>query len=152
MSAPDNSQYSRGFGHPQGVPLQEFPIQKILNLMTLSWVGVSCRGQNLLKKPEEIPNLMTLPWAEEVGAHWGWNRGRTRYRDRFKSLIAELPHYNPILQKIKNGEAVNSDEANQRVELLHEEHRVVWDIFKAQLKSTFNFKRFSISLSICGTF
>lgn len=46
----------------------------------------------------------------------------TRYRDMVESLIAELTEHNPILQKIKGGEAVSSDEANQLAELLHEEH------------------------------
>lgn len=46
----------------------------------------------------------------------------SRYREMVESLIAELTEHNPILQKIKNGEAVNSDEANQLAELLHEEH------------------------------
>lgn len=46
----------------------------------------------------------------------------TRYREMVESLIAELTDHNPILQKIKNGEAVNSDEAQQLAELLHEEY------------------------------
>lgn len=46
----------------------------------------------------------------------------TRYREMVESLIAELTEHNPILQKIKNGETVNSDEAQQLAELLHEEH------------------------------
>lgn len=46
----------------------------------------------------------------------------TRYREMVESLIAELTEHNPILQKIKSGEAVSSDEANQLADLLHEEH------------------------------
>lgn len=45
-----------------------------------------------------------------------------RYREMVESLIAELTEHNLILQKIKHGEAVNSDEASQLAELLHEEH------------------------------
>ncbi len=45
----------------------------------------------------------------------------TRYREMVESLITELTEHNPILQKLKNGEAVNSDEANQLAELLNEE-------------------------------
>lgn len=45
----------------------------------------------------------------------------TRYREMVESLIAELTDHNPILQKIKNGEAVNSDDAQQLAELLIEE-------------------------------
>jgi type I restriction enzyme R subunit len=46
----------------------------------------------------------------------------TRYREMVESLIAELTEHNPILRKIKNGEAVNPDEATVLAELLHEEH------------------------------
>jgi type I restriction enzyme, R subunit len=46
----------------------------------------------------------------------------TRYREMVESLIAELTEHNPILRKIKNGEAVNPDEATALAELLHEEH------------------------------
>ena len=46
----------------------------------------------------------------------------TRYREMVETLIAELTEHNPILQKIKNGEAVSSGEADQLAELLHEEH------------------------------
>ncbi len=46
----------------------------------------------------------------------------TRYREMVESLIAELTEHNPILRKIKHGEAVNADEATALAELLHEEH------------------------------
>lgn len=46
----------------------------------------------------------------------------TRYREMVESLIAELTDHNPILLKIKNGETVNSDEAQQLADLLHAEH------------------------------
>ncbi|MBO1926205.1 DEAD/DEAH box helicase family protein [Thiomicrorhabdus sp. 6S2-11] len=46
----------------------------------------------------------------------------TRYREMVESLISQLTEHNPVLQKIKNGEEINSDEANQLAELLHEEH------------------------------
>jgi type I restriction enzyme R subunit len=46
----------------------------------------------------------------------------TRYREMVESLIAELTEHNQVLQKIKNGESVSSDEASQLAELLHEEH------------------------------
>ena len=39
-----------------------------------------------------------------------------------ENLIAELTEQNPVLQKIKNGQAVSSEEANELAELLHEEH------------------------------
>lgn len=46
----------------------------------------------------------------------------TRYREMVENLIAELTAHNPVLQKIKNGEPVSSEEANALAELLHEEH------------------------------
>lgn len=46
----------------------------------------------------------------------------TRYREMVENFIAELTLSNPVLQKIKNGEAVNTMEANELAELLHEEH------------------------------
>ncbi len=46
----------------------------------------------------------------------------SRYREMVESLIVELTEHNPILLKIKNGEAVSTDEATELAELLHEEH------------------------------
>jgi type I restriction enzyme R subunit len=46
----------------------------------------------------------------------------TRYREMVEALIAELTKHNPVLQKIKNGDAVSASEANELAELLHEEH------------------------------
>lgn len=46
----------------------------------------------------------------------------TRYREMVESLIAELTEHNVVLQKIKSGDAVTEQEANQLAELLHEEH------------------------------
>ena len=46
----------------------------------------------------------------------------TRYREMVEALIAELTEHNPILLKIKNGEAVTTDEATELANLLHEEH------------------------------
>lgn len=46
----------------------------------------------------------------------------TRYREMVESLISELTEHNVVLQKIKNGDAVTEQEANQLAELLHEEH------------------------------
>ncbi|TCK75650.1 type I restriction-modification enzyme R subunit C-terminal domain-containing protein [Acidipila rosea] len=39
-----------------------------------------------------------------------------------EALIAELTEHNPVLQRIKRGEAISADEADQLAELLHEEH------------------------------
>lgn len=46
----------------------------------------------------------------------------TRYRKMVEEFIAELTEHNPILQKIKNGEAVSALEAHELSELLQEEH------------------------------
>jgi type I restriction enzyme R subunit len=46
----------------------------------------------------------------------------SRYREMVEALIVELTEHNPVLQKIKNGEDVSNDEANELAELLHEEH------------------------------
>lgn len=46
----------------------------------------------------------------------------SRYREMVEALIAELTEHNPVLQRIKSGEAISADEADQLAELLHEEH------------------------------
>ena len=46
----------------------------------------------------------------------------SRYREMVEALIVELTEHNPVLQKVKNGEDVSNDEANELAELLHEEH------------------------------
>jgi type I restriction enzyme R subunit len=46
----------------------------------------------------------------------------SRYREMVEALIVDLTEHNPVLQKIKNGEDVSNDEANELAELLHEEH------------------------------
>lgn len=46
----------------------------------------------------------------------------SRYREMVEALIAELTEHNPILLKIKNGEAVTPEEAEALAELLHVEH------------------------------
>jgi len=46
----------------------------------------------------------------------------SRYREMVEALIAELTEYNPILSKIKNGEDITPNEANDLAELLHAEH------------------------------
>ncbi|MFV1468371.1 DEAD/DEAH box helicase family protein [Idiomarina sp. HB] len=46
----------------------------------------------------------------------------TRYREMVENLITELTEHNPVLIKIKNGEGVSPEEANELAELLNEEH------------------------------
>ena len=46
----------------------------------------------------------------------------SRYREMVEALIAELTEHNPLLLKIKNGEEVTPEEAEELAELLHAEH------------------------------
>ncbi|GAB4213612.1 MAG: hypothetical protein OHK0012_10050 [Synechococcales cyanobacterium] len=46
----------------------------------------------------------------------------SRYREMVEAVIAELTEHNPVLMKIKNGEAVMPEEAEALAELLHTEH------------------------------
>jgi type I restriction enzyme R subunit len=46
----------------------------------------------------------------------------SRYRDMVEALIAELTEHNPVLIKIKGGEAITPEEAQALAELLHAEH------------------------------
>lgn len=59
-------------------------------------------------------------WVEFGPHHEG--ASISRYREMVEALIAELTEHNPILLKIKNGEAVSADEATALAALLHEEH------------------------------
>lgn len=67
-----------------------------------------------------VDELHKKEWVEFGPQHEAVNI--SRYREMVEALIAELTEHNPVLQKIKNGEAVSSDEADQLAELLHEEH------------------------------
>jgi type I restriction enzyme R subunit len=60
----------------------------------------------------------------------------TRYREMVEALIAELTEHNPVLQKIKNGEAVSAMEANELAELLHEQHpHITEDLLRQAYKN-----------------
>jgi type I restriction enzyme R subunit len=59
----------------------------------------------------------------------------TRYREMVESLIAELTEHNPVLKKLKNGEAVTEAEAQELASLLHEEHP---NITEALLRQVYN--------------
>ena len=67
-----------------------------------------------------IDELHKKEWVEFGPQHEAANI--SRYREMVEALIAELTEHNPVLQKIKNGETVSADEADQLAELLHEEH------------------------------
>ncbi|MGP0594673.1 type I restriction endonuclease subunit R [Nitrospira sp. T9] len=60
----------------------------------------------------------------------------SRYREMVEEMITELTAHNPILQKIKNGEDVTPDEANELVELLHAEHpHITEDLLRQAYKN-----------------
>ncbi|RLC98979.1 MAG: restriction endonuclease subunit R, partial [Chloroflexota bacterium] len=46
----------------------------------------------------------------------------TRYREMVEALIMELTTSDPILQKLKNGNDIDADEATELAELLHAKH------------------------------
>ncbi len=46
----------------------------------------------------------------------------SRYREMVEALITELTEHNSVLLKIKNGEDVSPEEANELAELLHADH------------------------------
>jgi type I restriction enzyme R subunit len=46
----------------------------------------------------------------------------SRYKEMVETLIAELIEQNPILQKMKSGQSVTNEEAQQLADLLHEQH------------------------------
>lgn len=46
----------------------------------------------------------------------------SRYREMVESLVLALTENNPILQKIKQGQNINTTEVDQLAHLLHEEH------------------------------
>ncbi|PJK13482.1 restriction endonuclease subunit R [Lysobacteraceae bacterium NML120232] len=46
----------------------------------------------------------------------------SRYREMVENLIAELTEHNPVLQKIKNGEPVSTEEADALAAQLYQEH------------------------------
>jgi type I restriction enzyme R subunit len=57
----------------------------------------------------------------------------SRYREMVEALIAELTEHNPVLQKIKRGEAISADEADQLADLLHEEHPHITEVLLRQV-------------------
>lgn len=81
----------------------------------------------------------------------------TRYRDMVEALIADLTEHNSVLQKIKNGESVNADEANQLAELLHEEHPHITEdllrqVYKNRKAHFIQFMRHILGIEILKSF
>lgn len=67
-----------------------------------------------------VDELHTKEWVEFGPQHQAVSI--SRYREMVEALIAELIEHNPVLQKIKNGDAVGEAEVRQLAALLHEEH------------------------------
>jgi len=81
------------------------------------------REQNASPGPVHIDLTDTLhnkEWVEFGPQHEAVSI--SRYREMVEALIAELTEHNSILLKIKNGDAVTPDEAQELAELLHAEH------------------------------
>ena len=81
----------------------------------------------------------------------------TRYREMVEALIAELTEHNPILLKIKNGEQVTPDEANELAELLHEEHphiteNLLRQVYKNRKAHFIQFIRHILGLEVLQSF
>ena len=81
----------------------------------------------------------------------------TRYREMVETLISDLTEDNPVLKKIKNGEAVTEDEANQLAELLHEEHPHITEdllrqVYKNRKARFIQFIRHILGLEVLQSF
>ncbi len=62
--------------------------------------------------------------------------GIARYREMVEAMVLELTRNNPILQKIKNGEAISETEANHLVETLYNEHpHITEDLLRTVYKN-----------------
>lgn len=81
----------------------------------------------------------------------------TRYREMVETLINDLTENNPVLQKIKSGEAVTADEANQLAELLHEEHphiteNLLQQVYKNRRARFIQFIRHILGIEVLKSF
>ncbi|MCP5448417.1 MAG: DEAD/DEAH box helicase family protein [Chromatiaceae bacterium] len=81
----------------------------------------------------------------------------SRYREMVEALIAELTEHNPILLKIKNGDAVTPDEAQALAELLHNEHPHITEdllrqVYKNRKASFIQFIRHILGIEILKSF
>lgn len=79
------------------------------------------------------------------------------YREMVETLIAELTEHNPVLQKIKSGESVSAEEANQLAELLIEEHPHITEdllrqVYKNQKAHLIQFIRHILGLEVLKSF
>jgi type I restriction enzyme R subunit len=60
----------------------------------------------------------------------------SRYREMVEALIAQLTEHNPILAKVKNGQEISQEEADELAELLHSEHpHITEDLLRQAYKN-----------------
>jgi type I restriction enzyme R subunit len=60
----------------------------------------------------------------------------SRYREMVEALISELTEHNAILLKVKNGQEISQDEADELAELLHSEHpHITEDLLRQAYKN-----------------
>ena len=81
----------------------------------------------------------------------------SRYREMVETLIAELTEHNPVLLKIKNGENVSTDDANNLAELLHAEHPHITEdllrqIYKNRKAGFIQFIRHILGIEVLKSF
>lgn len=81
----------------------------------------------------------------------------SKYREMVEKLIVELTENNPILQKIKTGEAVSEAEADELAALLHDEHLHITEellktVYKNRKAKFIQFIRHILGLEILESF
>lgn len=81
----------------------------------------------------------------------------SRYREMVEALIAELTEHNPVLIKIKNGEAIAPEEAEALAELLHAEHPHITEdllrqVYKNRKAQFIQFIRHILGIEILKSF
>ncbi|MDR7120157.1 DEAD/DEAH box helicase family protein [Rheinheimera soli] len=81
----------------------------------------------------------------------------TRYREMVENLITELTEHNPVLKKIKNGQMVSAEEANELAELLHEEHPNITEdllrqVYKNRKARFIQFMRHILGIEVLKSF
>ena len=81
----------------------------------------------------------------------------SRYREMVEALIVELTEHNPVLQKVKNGEPVSTEEAAELAELLQEEHPHITEtllrqVYKNRKAHFIQFIRHILGIEVLQTF
>ncbi|KTB69482.1 MULTISPECIES: DEAD/DEAH box helicase family protein [Pseudomonas] len=81
----------------------------------------------------------------------------TRYREMVEACVAELTEHNQALQKIRDGESVSIDEANELAQLLHEEYPHITEdllrqVYKNRKARLIQFIRHILGIEILQSF